>query len=190
MLLKYLYHFRMENILALYKDFGDQEYFGECVSKTTHMIQAATAAQQNNEPDYVVLACLLHDIGHFLDKDNMNGLGVIEHGAVGARFLRKLGMEEKVCCLVENHVLAKKYLVSKYDEYYDKLSDASKKTLEFQGGRMSMEQMVHFEKDPYFKESIKVRTYDDIGKQVGMNIPKLVEFHDLINKYLNQEQEH
>ena len=57
----------MEEILELYYKFGDSEYFGEDVSKTTHMIQAAYAAE-NNEPDYIILACLLHDIGHFWKK--------------------------------------------------------------------------------------------------------------------------
>ena len=42
----------METILQLYKKHGDSEYFGEVVSKTTHMIQTAIAAQNNNEPDY------------------------------------------------------------------------------------------------------------------------------------------
>ena len=50
------------------------------------MIQAAYLAEKNNEPDYLVLACLLHVIGHFLEEDNMNGLGVIEHGKVGGDF--------------------------------------------------------------------------------------------------------
>ena len=67
----------MEDIINLYKRFGDSEYLGECVSKTTHMLQAAVAAKNKGEPDYLVLACLLHDIGHFLDTDNMGGLGVI-----------------------------------------------------------------------------------------------------------------
>ena len=69
----------MENILNLYYNYGESKYFGECVSKTTHMIQTATAAKQKNEPDFVVLACLLHDIGHLLKIDNMNCLGVMEH---------------------------------------------------------------------------------------------------------------
>ena len=113
----------MDKILELYKKFGDSEYLGEDVSKTVHMIQAAYVAEKNNESDYVILACLLHDIGHFLENDNMNGLGVIEHGKVAGEYLRELGMDEKVCILVENHVTAKRYLVSKNDDYYEKLSD-------------------------------------------------------------------
>ena len=32
------------------------------------------------------------DIGHFLYDDNMNGLGVIEHGKVAGDYLRKLNI--------------------------------------------------------------------------------------------------
>ena len=148
------------------------------------MIQSAFAAQKNNEPDYIILACLLHDIGHFLEKDDMNGLGVIEHGKIAGDYLRKLGMKEKICCLIENHVMAKKYLVSKYDYYYEKLSDASKKTLEFQGGKMTPLEMKKFEKHPEFQNILKVRHYDDIGKNENTNIPKLESYYDLIKKYL------
>ena len=93
-------------------------------------------------------------------------------------------MNERVCCLIENHVKAKKYLVSKHKDYYDKLSSASKQTLEYQGGKMTEKEMQEFEKDINFDYSLKVRYYDDIGKNVGQDIPKLESFYDLINKYL------
>ena len=90
----------MEEILELYYNLVIVNIL-EKMSKTTHMIQAAYAAEKNNEPDYIILACLLHDIGHFLEKDDMNGLGVIEHGKIAGNYLRKLGMNEKICILVE-----------------------------------------------------------------------------------------
>lgn len=177
----------MDKILELYKNFGDSEYLGEDVSKTVHMIQAAYAAEKNNEPDYIVLACLLHDIGHFLDADNMNGLGVVEHGKIAGDYLRKLGMYEKVCILVENHVIAKRYLVSKNDNYYNKLSDASKQTLEYQGGKMSIKEMTDFENNEDFDEILRIRYYDDNGKKIGIEIPDLSYYYSLINKYLSCE---
>lgn len=178
----------MEKIVKLYKVYGDSEYLGEDVSKTTHMIQCAYAAEKNNEKDYIILACLLHDIGHFLEQDNMNGLGVIEHGKVGADYLRKIGMYERVCHLVENHVMAKKYLVSKYDDYYNKLSDASKKTLEYQGGKMTQNEMEELERDDDFENILKIRHYDDIGKQIGVDIPNIEYYCNLIEKYLNKDK--
>jgi len=78
-----------------------------------------------------------------------------------------------------------KYLVSKDKDYYDKLSDASKQTLEYQGGKMSIDEMKEFETHPEFNNILKVRYYDDIGKQMGIDIPRLESFYNLIEKYLN-----
>ena len=46
----------------------DSEYFGECVSKNSSYDTSSLSMEKNNEPDYLVSACLLHDIGHFLKK--------------------------------------------------------------------------------------------------------------------------
>ena len=174
----------MDDIIKLYETFGHSEYYGECVSKTDHMLQTAQAAEKKGEKNHLVLACLLHDIGHFLEKDDMNGLGVIEHGKLGADFLRQLGMSEIVCILVENHVNAKKYLVSKHLDYYNNLSDASKKTLEFQGGKMSLEEMEAFEMHPFFDDIIKMRHYDDVGKNIGKTTKNIYDYEPLISNYL------
>ena len=174
----------VNKIIKLYNTKGNSEYFGEDVSKTEHMIQAAMAAKEHNEPDHVILACLLHDIGHFLGEDDMGGLGVADHGRVGANYLRELGMNENVCILVENHVLAKKYLVSKNPDYYNKLSEPSKKTLEFQGGKMNESEMLELEKNTNLEDILKIRHYDDIGKTVDVKIPNIETFKNLIKKFM------
>lgn len=46
--------------------------------------------------------------------------------------------------IVKNHVNAKRYLVTKNPEYYDKLSEASKGTLVHQGGKMNEEEFNKF----------------------------------------------
>lgn len=172
----------MDDIIELFTKYGDSEYLGECVSKTEHMIQVASLAKKNDEPDYVVLACLLHDIGHFIEEDNMDGLGVIEHGMVGANYLRNLGMDERVCNLVENHIYAKRYLVTTDKLYYNCLSSASKSTLEYQGGFMSENEIIEFKNKPDYQKILQVRIYDDKGKELGKNIPKLENFYQLIKK--------
>ena len=105
----------------------------------------------------------------------MNGLGVIEHGKVGADYLN-YNMDEKICILVEKHVNAKRYLVSNVHDYYDKLSDASKKTLEYQGGKMNSEEIKLFETLSCFHDILKVRNYDDIGKNINQTIPSIEKF--------------
>ena len=57
------------------------------------MIQAAVSAQEHMESEQLILACLLHDIGHLLEKDDMGGLGVKNHGTVGKQYLEKIGMK-------------------------------------------------------------------------------------------------
>merc|ERR1711879_481066 len=98
---------KVEKILSLFENMGDREYLGEDVTQTEHMMQCALAAKKAGEQDFLVLACLLHDIGHFIGEDDMSGLGVCDHGKVGGDFLRSLGMDERVCYLVEGHVNAK-----------------------------------------------------------------------------------
>ena len=54
------------DILAIYGARGAQAYFGERVSMTEHGLQAAHFAQAEGAPEALVLAALLHDIGHLL----------------------------------------------------------------------------------------------------------------------------
>src|SRR3546814_12297345 len=66
--------------------------------------------------------------------------------------------------LVAGHVTAKRYLTLKEPGYYDRLSEASKKTLEFQGGPMSEKEARDFESDPMMEACLKIRYWDDEGK--------------------------
>ena len=61
--------------------------------------------------------------------------------------------------------MKKRYLVSIDESYYEKLSDASKKTLEYQGGKMNEEEINNFEKDLDMIEILGVRYHDDNGKK-------------------------
>src|SRR3546814_10323744 len=63
---------------------------------------------------------------------------------LGGELLLQSGFPERMATLVAGHVTAKRYLTLKEPGYYDRLSDASKKTLEFQGeiGRASCRERV------------------------------------------------
>ncbi len=112
---------KIDNLINLFNTKGEENYFGENVSKKEHMIQCAVSAQEHMKSEKVILACLLHDIGHLLEDDNMNGLGVVDHGNIGRIYLENMGLDKKICKLVGMHVNAKKYLVSVDKSYYDKL---------------------------------------------------------------------
>lgn len=175
---------RITAIVALYRTRGSTNYYGEKVSKTDHMVQTALSARRAEETDRVVLACLLHDIGHLLEEDDMDGLGVRAHGPVGAQYLRRIGMDEGVCALVEKHADAKRYLISTQKRYYDTLSPASKQTLVYQGGYMNKTERAAFERLPCFPAVLRVRHHDDVGKKEGMPRVGVEAFSGLIGQFL------
>lgn len=166
-------------IFDLYEKYGQADYIGEPVSQIEHMSQSAQLAIKEGYDDDVVLAAFLHDIGHIcvqsLEESSMDGYGTKSHEQIGADFLREKGFPEKMARLVEYHVQAKRYLTFKFPEYYDNLSEASKRTLEFQGGKMNSIEASKFETDPLFEISIAMRKWDEQAKEIGVPIIPLSE---------------
>lgn len=164
----------VEEVFNLYKQYGAAEYIGEPVTQLEHMSQAAQLAMDDGNDDEVILAAFFHDIGHICvmndGTNSMDGFGIKSHEKIGADYLRSIGFPEKVAQLVENHVQAKRYLTAVDSDYYAKLSDASRKTLEFQGGIMTLDEADRFRKDPLFSLSIKMRQWDEEAKETGVSI--------------------
>jgi phosphonate degradation associated HDIG domain protein len=179
----------IEEIFALYEKHGADDYIGEPVSQLEHMAQSAQLAAKQGFDEEVILAAFFHDIGHFLSSDEtqqMDGYGVMSHEKVGANFLRSKGFPERVAKLVESHVQAKRYLTYKHPQYYDQLSEASKRTLEFQGGRMSASEAELFEKDELFDLSIRMRKWDELAKEEHIPVPDLSIYKQMCLKCLNK----
>jgi len=177
-----------DEIMAMYSKHGGEEYAGEKVSQLEHMIQAAQLAEQQGFDEEVILAAFLHDIGHICEAaqgDNeMGGYGIKSHEEIAARFLDEKGFSKKIIRLVQSHVDAKRYLTCRYPEYYEQLSDASKKTLEYQGGKMEEEEAAAFEKDPLFTLIIQMRKWDEQSKIEGQPLPQLEYYHQLLLNHL------
>jgi putative nucleotidyltransferase with HDIG domain len=112
------------------------------------MSQAAALAKEEGYDDEVILAAFFHDIGHLCADaaavGSMDGMGNIDHEKLGADYLIERGFSARMANLVNGHVIAKRYLTYKYPEYYNKLSAASKATLEFQGGPMNVDEAASF----------------------------------------------
>jgi len=181
---------RVDEILSYYEKYGNRDYIGEPVTQVEHMIQGAMFAEMDCCSPEVVLALFLHDIGHLLEfdskdeKEKMGDLGVLNHETKGKIFLQQLGIPYPIPNLVENHVKVKRYLVGKNPEYYENLSSASQKTLEYQGGPMNEEEIREFESDPLFSESLLIRDYDDMGKIPNMKIKSLDYYRGYLTSYL------
>ncbi len=177
-----------DEIIHMYQQYGEAEYAGEKVSQLEHMVQAAQLARDQGYEDEVVLAAFLHDIGHIAenqsDANTMGKYGIKDHEALGAEFLSKRGFSTRLIRLVASHVVAKRWLTLREPGYYDKLSDASKKTLVYQGGPLTDAEADIMEKDPLFKEIVQMRRWDEEAKLENQPIPPLSEFRQLIFQHL------
>jgi 2-amino-1-hydroxyethylphosphonate dioxygenase (glycine-forming) len=176
---------RIDTIFGLYEISGSDDYVGEPISILEHSLQAAQMAEKEGFDNDVILAAFFHDIGHFLpNKNEMNGLGNIRHEVAGANFLYKNGFSKRIALLVRNYVEAKRYLTFKFPDYYEKLSEASKKTLEFQGGKITIETAEEFEKMPMFQLYLKMREWDDKAKEEDFKYHALEKYKNLATEHL------
>jgi 2-amino-1-hydroxyethylphosphonate dioxygenase (glycine-forming) len=165
----------VDEVFALYEKHGNEDYIGEPVSQLEHMSQAAALAEEEGFEDEVILAAFFHDIGHLCESDaaSMDGFGNVDHEKLGADYLRTKGFSERMATLVQSHVVAKRYLTYKYPEYYNQLSDASKATLEFQGGRMTEQEAIEFESNPDAELFVKLRYWDDKAKETNTPVDNI-----------------
>ncbi len=184
----------VNEIFLLYEKHGASDYIGENVSQIEHMCQAAQLADKMGYDEEVILAAFFHDIGHLVkhvtSANNMGGYGIKEHEKLGADYLRKRGFPEKVAKLVESHVQAKRYLTIAESGYYEHLSEASKKTLEYQGGPMSESEARQFEADEFFELKVQMRKWDELAKQENVPLPDLEKYKQIALKVLIQAKKY
>lgn len=167
----------LEDVFKLYDKHGAKGYIGEPISQYEHGMQAALQSEEYfkssacNINCEVILAAFLHDIGHLLRYEPwfngklMGDYGVKDHEHVGALFLKNLGYPNEVCRLVGCHIITKRYLITKNPNYYNNLSDASKKTFQYQGGNLQPFEIDNFERDSLFNFHLKMREWDDKAKE-------------------------
>ncbi|MFY1030901.1 phosphonate degradation HD-domain oxygenase [Pseudomonas asiatica] len=161
----------IDSTFALYERHGSDDYIGEAITQLEHMSQAAQLAMAEGFDDEVVLAAFFHDIGHLCGGDaSMGGYGVVSHERIGAEYIRRCGFGERMARLVQYHVEAKRYLTLRQPGYYQRLSEASRRTLEYQGGVMSEDEADVFERDPLFEVSLRMREWDERAKVVGVAV--------------------
>jgi phosphonate degradation associated HDIG domain protein len=172
----------VDEILAIFHQRGDEAYFGENVTTTEHCLQAAYFAQAAAAPPGLIVAALLHDIGHLIEdvpSDIADWTVDAQHERVGGRWLAQRFRAE-VSEPVRLHVPAKRYLLATDAAYFEKLSPASVVTLKLQGGPMAAHEVAQFETEPFYKDAVRVRQWDDQGKFAGLKTPDVSDYRALI----------
>lgn len=166
---------------------GDEEYLGEPVTMAQHMLQGATIAEQNGLPEDIIVAALLHDIGHFTSEFGTFSMDDTEdrfHEEAGAKVLANFFPSVVTDC-VRYHVAAKRYLCATKPEYFDRLSEASIHSLNLQGGPMSDAEVTEFEKNPNLEKIIQVRYLDEAGKHPDMQTPDYAHFAPMVQRVVD-----
>ncbi len=166
---------------------GGEEYLGEPVTMAQHMLQGATIAEQNGQPEIIIVAALLHDIGHFTSEFGMFQMDDTEdrfHEDAGAEVLQDFFPTLVTDC-VRYHVAAKRYLCATRPSYFDRLSDASIHSLNLQGGPMGDDEVEEFEKNPNLEQIIAVRFLDEAGKHPDMDTPPFAHFAPMVQRVVD-----
>lgn len=192
----------IDRIFDIYEKYGGEGYIGEKVTQLEHATQAALLAEEYFksvatliDPKIVILGAFLHDLGHLLvyeelpDLELMGNVGVKHHEEIGAYFLKKMGFPDELCELVRNHINTKRFLITVNNEYYDKLSAASKETFNYQGGPMSREELMGFHKNELFPWHLKLRQWDDMAKSTDSDLLKKIKEMNPIKYYKNMARE-
>ena len=181
----------VREVFSLYEKHGADDYIGEPVSQIEHMCQAAQLAEIEKYDEEVILAAFFHDIGHLCEHmmavQQMDGYGVVDHETLAGDYLREKRFSEKIARLAESHVAAKRYLTGKFPDYFNKLSPASKMTLDMQGGVMRETEARLFEMDDLHNLFIKIREWDDQAKIKNIPLPSLDKYKQMAIRHLLQQ---
>jgi [1-hydroxy-2-(trimethylamino)ethyl]phosphonate dioxygenase len=173
-----------DEIFTLFVERGDEAYFGEPVSQTEHALQAAFLAEQAGVSDALTVAALLHDIGHLIhgQSEDIAERGVdARHEEAGEVWLsHRVGPE--ITEPVKLHVAAKRYLCAVEPDYLAQLSPASVQSLALQGGPFGPEEQRQFEANPYYREAVLLRRWDDEAKIAGLATPPLEHYRERIER--------
>jgi len=174
-------------VIALLETAGQSAYFGEPVTQLEHALQCAQLATDSGADEEMILAALLHDIGHLLEEEGLRHeeVGVIDHDAAGARYLRDRGFSDRLAALVGGHVEAKRYLTRTNPSYFARLSPASVTTLQLQGGPMTQQEAEAFDRDPLKDQKLRLRSWDETGKLPGCTVAPLSSYRDLLVRHLH-----
>jgi gamma-butyrobetaine dioxygenase len=171
-----------DHILGVLHDGGAAAYFGEPVTQLQHALQTAALAEGAGAPGALVVAALLHDIGHLLmtaTTDALPGDTDPHHEDAGERWL-SAHFGPAVTEPIRLHVAAKRYLCAIDPDYAASLSPASQDSLLLQGGPMTADEVSAFTATPWAAEAAALRRWDDAAKTPGLDVPGLSQYRSRI----------
>ena len=178
----------INDVISIYAKWGTHTY-DEQLSQMDHAIQCAALAQQSGASDNLIIASLLHDIGHLLELESKSGNVNIEiddkHESTGTRYLAR-SFGSGVTAPIALHVDAKRYLCAVEPTYFDTLSEGSVRSLELQGGPMMDEEARRFEGLAGFKDAVSLRRWDEQGKILDLEVAPFSAYVPMMQSLLSR----
>ncbi len=157
-----------------YDSLGDD---GDPIPILAHSLQcAARLSEVAPDDDELIVAGLVHDIGHRLQPAHP-----VEHGVVAADAVRDL-LGDRVAALVELHVPAKRYLVTVDDGYRASLSAGSTASLARQGGALDDAERAAVERRPELEDALTLRRADEAAKRPDALVPGLDHWRPMMER--------
>jgi predicted HD phosphohydrolase len=130
----------------------------------------------------MIAAALLHDVGHLLHNLSQDvathGIDT-RHEEDGYRWLMER-FGSSIAEPVRSHVAAKRYLCAVDPEYFARLSAASVQSLALQGGPFNADEVLEFERMPWYGDAVQLRRWDDEAKVPGLKVPGLEAYRQLL----------
>lgn len=166
----------VDDVVDLFDRWGDS-YYDDLVTQRDHALQCAALAEQAGADDALVVAALLHDVGHLVELAVSSGaMGDLtidrQHEATAARMLAPI-FPASVTAPIALHVDAKRYLCAVEPAYLVTLSEGSIRSLATQGGPMTADEVDRFAAMPACVSAVALRRWDDLGKVDGLHVPDL-----------------
>ncbi|MEM1184193.1 MAG: metal-dependent phosphohydrolase [Planctomycetota bacterium] len=134
----------------------------------------------------MVVACLLHAIGHLLHDDARKAYqdGVDDtHEDLGGAWLRDR-FPAVIVEPVAMHAASKRYLCATEPRYWAALSDGSQRTLKAQGGPMPADECAAVESRPHFERAVELRRCDDLGKDPEDHRESIDDYRETLTRVL------
>jgi phosphonate degradation associated HDIG domain protein len=174
----------VEELEKIYATRGFETFEGDRITtQTSHGLQTATIAEAEGAPAEMIVAALLHDIGRIInpkDREITDTGGNAEHEEVARSFLEShFGPE--VTMPIKWHVAAKRYLVATDPAYSKKVSRGSTRSMAGQGGVLDDDEAREFIEQPFAKEGVALRRWDDRAKSPDAKTPPFGHFIAYIN---------
>ena len=173
----------IDRLEDLFRHHGAEAYAGEAVNVADHMLQCAALARLEGASDALIAAALLHDVGHLTEASgeySPDDMVDRAHEQTGAELLQGHFPAEMVEP-IRLHVAAKRYLCATDPSYAARLSRASQHSLSLQGGPMDDAEIAAFEREPFWREAVRLRIWDDAGKVTDIRIPAFDAYRSLLS---------